>query len=88
VLTVITHYNVSLGYGSNGTIALATNYTGINQTNISYTYKVKEEVLNATIDSLSGTKEIAAQTPTMGIVAAMVIILMMIGGLATYFALR
>ncbi len=43
---------------------------------------------NASRDTIKGVGEISGQFPTIGIIAAMVVILMLIGGLATYFALR
>ena len=43
---------------------------------------------NATDNTINGVVEISKQMPTIGIIAAMVIILMLIGGLAAYFTLR
>ncbi len=43
---------------------------------------------NASGDTIRGISEISNQFSTIGIIAAMVIILMMIGGLTAYFGLR
>ena len=43
---------------------------------------------NATEDTIDGIGEISGQFGTIGIIAAMVIVLMMIGGLTLYFGLR
>lgn len=43
---------------------------------------------NASADTIDGVAEVSEQFPTIGIIVAMVIILMLIGGLTAYFALR
>lgn len=43
---------------------------------------------NASEDTMKGISEISNQFSTIGIIAAMVIILMLIGGLTAYFGLR
>lgn len=43
---------------------------------------------NATADTVDGISEISGQFSTIGIIAAMVVILMMIGGLTVYFGMR
>jgi len=46
------------------------------------------EEYNASTDTISGISEISNQFGTIGIIAAMVIVLMLIGGLTAYFGLR
>jgi len=87
LLTQGTDYNVSTGYHGSGIVTLGGDYRK-NWTKVNYTYAVKDALLNATVDSLKGTAEISNQFGTIGIIAAMVIILMMIGGLTAYFGLR
>ncbi len=60
-------------------------YSAANTSNTTAYTNVANEEFNATRDTLKGTKELSGQFPTMGIVIAMTIILMMIGGLAMYF---
>jgi hypothetical protein len=86
-LNVTEDYNSSVGYFGSGLVTLSPNYYN-NETNVTYTYSVKEAVLNATEDTMKGTTEISNQFGTIGIIAAMVVILMMIGGLTAYFGLR
>lgn len=59
----------------------------LNGTHYSYTNLASAEY-NATSQTLTGTTEISNQFGTIGIIAAMIVILMMIGGLTVYFGLR
>lgn len=86
-VTVGTEANASTGYHGTGLITIAGNYSG-NQTRLWYTYNAKDAILNATVASMEGTTEVTNQFATIGIIAAMVIILMLIGGLTAYFGLR
>lgn len=85
--TITSDVNASTGYFGSGSITIPGNVSG-NTTYLWYSFKAKDDVLNATVDSMKGTTEISNQFTTIGIVVAMVVILMMIGGLAAYFALR
>lgn len=46
------------------------------------------EEFNATTETIQGISEVSGQFSTIGIIAAMVIILMLIGGLTVYFGMR
>ncbi len=88
-LVLGTDYNTTdiFGYHGTGVITLRGNLSG-NLTNMTYTYQRKDALLNATEDSMSGTTGMSQQFGTISIIASMVIILMMIGGLTAYFGLR
>jgi len=43
---------------------------------------------NATVKTIEGISQIGNQMPTIGIIIAMTVILLLIGGVAAYFGLR
>lgn len=79
--------NCSSGCSVN--ISSNTCYNGTSATEtVTATVDTANAEFNASKDAVSGTTEISGQFPTIGIVVAMVVVLMLIGGLTAYFAFR